>query len=169
MILIVENYLSECTCASIREAYDDGSRVGRFSPRGSDRTDVQLSSVWPGTSDLLSKMLNLLYQHFKFPTLTLDYCAYTRVTVGGSHELHADSVRLDGSPNHTPTRVVTVMVYLSDGRRDFSGGVLHLPELGVEVQARPGLLVAFPTDLAHRHEVTVVTDGVRDSIATWFR
>jgi predicted 2-oxoglutarate/Fe(II)-dependent dioxygenase YbiX len=72
-------------------------------------------------------------------------------------------------------RCVTTVVFLTSSRADeqdgtFAGGTLLLFEGGADtarpVPARAGTLVAFPATVPH--EVTVVTDGVRDTVVDWF-
>lgn len=170
MLLKLLPFLSPADCDRLREIYADGLAAGRFAPRDSGhKTDVALSAV---TSDLLylglaDRVAKKLRAHYPtLPPLALDYAAYTRVRPGGRHTLHADAVKLDGVPNHTPHRIASAMLYLSNG---FSGGVLRFPRLGEEIVPTPGLLVGFLTGLDHQHEVTEVAGGDRDAVAFWFR
>ena len=168
-MIIVENFLTPAVCEAIRSSYDDGLLYGSIKPNGeSGKQDFEMSRFWPDTPWIVERAASLLSRHLDLHSLQLDYCAYLRLLPGKCHELHADAVKLDGTPNHTPTRVATAIIFLSHSTRDFSNGILCFPELGVEIFARPGLLVGFPTDLVHRHEVTIVSRGVRDTIAVWF-
>ena len=172
MIFAMHKFLSEALCREIRAEYQEALDAGQIVPKGmgTGKTDVSLLTIsavdgpWlvDMTADWLRRVLHI-------PPITLDYCAYTRLEVGQLHELHADAVKLDGTPNHTPHRVATALLYLSDGYEEFDGGELYLPEFGMTIVATPGLLVGMPTDLAHRHAVTVVTRGVRDAIALWYK
>jgi predicted 2-oxoglutarate/Fe(II)-dependent dioxygenase YbiX len=171
LILTVEHYQSPEACLALRQAYEDGLRRNCFAPRGMASTDIALSRV---TSDELAARLYLdvaerIRWHFALPPLFIDYCAYTRIRPGGSHPLHADAVALDGTPNHTPHRIASAMLYLSDSEIDFEGGTLRFPKLGIEVLPRIGLLVGFLTNLEYQHEVPPVTAGVRDAVAMWFQ
>jgi hypothetical protein len=171
VILLVKHYQSPEACLALREAYDDGLRRGCFAPRGMASTDMALSRV---TSNDVAARLYLdvaerIRTHFALPPLCIDYCAYTRIEPGGSHPLHADSEALDGAPNHTPHRIASAMLYLSESEMDFEGGTLRFPKLGIEVPPRIGLLVGFLTNLEYQHEVPSVTTGVRDAVAMWFQ
>jgi predicted 2-oxoglutarate/Fe(II)-dependent dioxygenase YbiX len=150
-------------CGPIVRAYDEALTAGLQPKGGPGKTDVGLEAFWPDANVIVNQLGNAIYYHL-IPNLKLDYCAFTTLSGGSYHELHADSVRLDGGPNHTPDRVAAVVLFLCDARTDFDGGVLYFPELGVEIA--PLLLTAFPSDLAHQHEVSRVTRGRRDAIVT---
>ena len=171
MIFAMHKFLSEALCQKIRAEYQDAFDAGRIVPKGmgTGKTDVSISSYSNTAGWLVDAAAEWLRPVLSLPPITLDYCAYTRLETGRSHELHADAVKLDGTPNHTPHRVATALVYLSDGYREFDGGELFLPEFGMSIVAQHGVLVGMPTDLAHRHAVTVVTRGVRDVIAIWYK
>jgi hypothetical protein len=170
-IFSMEHYLSPAACLALREEYNDGLRRGCFAPRGMACTDIALSRVT--SNDALARLhLDVgerIRSHFKLPELRLDYCAYTRIRPGGSHVLHADGVTLEGGPNHTPDRVATAMLFLSDGEVDFEGGTLRFPIVGMEITPRIGLLVGFLSSLEYQHEVPSVTAGARDALAMWFQ
>jgi len=62
---------------------------------------------------------------------------------------------------------VATVLYYND---DFEGGKLHFPGIGVEVQPKKGMLVAFPCASGYEHGVTEITAGERLTSAThWIR
>jgi predicted 2-oxoglutarate/Fe(II)-dependent dioxygenase YbiX len=71
-------------------------------------------------------------------------------------------------PEKIRERLVVFTLFLND---DFEGGEFALlpgfPRPPLVVQAAPGTMVAFPSDLAHA--VRTVTAGRRHSITGWFR
>jgi hypothetical protein len=170
-VLTVEQYLPPAACLALREEYNDGLRRNCFTPRGVTSNDIALSHVT--SNDALTRLhldvAERIRAHFALPPLRVDYCAYTRLWPGGMHSLHSDAVTLDGRPNHTPDRVASAMLYLTDGETDFEGGALRFPKLEIEVTPRIGLLVGFLTNLDYQHEVPPVTAGVRDALAMWFQ
>jgi hypothetical protein len=170
-VIIIDNFLDGELCRSIVAQYDAKLSAGEISPNGcgSGREDIFLHLVTDGVPDLVDRAKELLSFHLFSRPLILDYCAYTRLALGRGHELHADAVKLDGSPNHTADRVATAVIYLTHGERDFGNGKLIFPELGVTISARPGLLVGFTTDLKHQHSVTAVSRGSRDAILVWLK
>lgn len=83
---------------------------------------------------------------------------------GGRHPRHCDNCKDDGSPNHTPNRDYSSLVYLNG---DFKGAPIIFPGRG-EVQPKTGVLVAFPSTHEYPHEVPPVLDGRRYSMPVWF-
>ncbi|MGC2199256.1 MAG: 2OG-Fe(II) oxygenase [Stellaceae bacterium] len=93
----------------------------------------------------------------------------TGLGVDGHHSRHADNCRQneqgDWVANHTPQRDVTAIYYLND---EFDGGEIVFEVQQLVVKPRRGLLLAFPSDAAHIHEVLPVRIGVRHTMAIWF-
>ena len=88
---------------------------------------------------------------------------------GGHHSRHADNCRQneqgDWVANHTPQRDVTAIYYLND---TFEGGEIVFDLQQLVVKPRRGLLLAFPSDADHVHEVLLVRSGVRYTMPIWF-
>jgi predicted 2-oxoglutarate/Fe(II)-dependent dioxygenase YbiX len=88
--------------------------------------------------------------------------------VGGRHARHADNCRQnekgDWVANHTPQRDVSAIYYLNDG---FEGGEIVFPRQRLEIRPRRGLLLLFPSDAEHEHEVLPVRCGVRYTMPIW--
>jgi predicted 2-oxoglutarate/Fe(II)-dependent dioxygenase YbiX len=97
-----------------------------------------------------------------------------RYVTGGFYRRHSDSGQVNGWPAAARRCIATVLFLTSSraGAQDgtFAGGALRLfdgdESAGHEVPARAGTLVAFPATLVH--EVTLVTEGVRDTVVDWF-
>jgi predicted 2-oxoglutarate/Fe(II)-dependent dioxygenase YbiX len=89
--------------------------------------------------------------------------------VGGYHSAHADNCRQnehgDWVANHTPHRDMTAIWYLNDG---FDGGEIVFELQPLTIKPSRGLLLAFPSDAAHLHEVLPVRSGTRYTMAAWF-
>jgi predicted 2-oxoglutarate/Fe(II)-dependent dioxygenase YbiX len=94
----------------------------------------------------------------------------SRLGPGGRHLRHADNCKEEGGawvPNHTPARVVSSILYLNS---DFDGGEIVFEQHGPTIiKPRRGLLLLFPSDRHHVHEVRPVTAGYRYTAAIWFK
>ena len=88
---------------------------------------------------------------------------------GGHHSRHADNCREnedgDWVANHTPHRDVSAIYYLNG---EFDGGEIVFEQAQLVVKPRRGLLLAFPSDADHTHEVLPVRSGVRYTMPIWF-
>ena len=91
------------------------------------------------------------------------------IGAGGQHSRHADNCRLneqgDWVANHTPHRDVTAIYYLNE---EFEGGEIVFERPQMTVTPRRGLLLVFPSDAEHVHEVLPVRSGVRYTMPIWF-
>jgi hypothetical protein len=91
------------------------------------------------------------------------------IGAGGHHSRHADNCRQnehgDWVANHTPQRDMSAIFYLND---EFDGGEIVFDRAQLVVEPRRGLLLAFPSDADHVHEVLPVRSGVRYTMAIWF-
>ncbi len=87
---------------------------------------------------------------------------------GGYHSRHADNCRENEQgvwvPNHTPHRDVTAIYYLND---EFDGGEIVFGSQQLVAKPRRGLLLAFPSNADHVHEVLPVRSGVRYTMPIW--
>jgi hypothetical protein len=87
----------------------------------------------------------------------------------GHHSRHADNCRQneqgDWVANHTPHHDVSAICYLND---EFDGGEIFFEQARMTVKPRRGLLLVFPSDAEHAHEVRPVRSGVRYTMPIWF-
>jgi hypothetical protein len=72
--------------------------------------------------------------------------------------------RASGSPIIPPTETSRRSI-LND---EFDGGEIVIGAQQLVVKPRRGLLLAFPSDAAHVHEVLPVRSGVRYTMPIWF-
>jgi predicted 2-oxoglutarate/Fe(II)-dependent dioxygenase YbiX len=93
----------------------------------------------------------------------------TAIGAGGRHNRHADNCRQnergDWVANHAPQRDMSAIYYLND---EFEGGEIAFERAQFVVKPRRGLLLAFPSDADHVHEVLPVRSGVRYTMPVWF-
>ena len=91
------------------------------------------------------------------------------IGAGGHHSRHADNCRQneqgDWVANHTPHRDLSAICYLNE---EFDGGEIFFAREQLTVKPRRGLLLVFPSDADHVHEVLPVRSGVRYTMPIWF-
>jgi predicted 2-oxoglutarate/Fe(II)-dependent dioxygenase YbiX len=114
-------------------------------------------------------MRNIATQLQSGEPLYLETVILAAIGAGGHHSRHADNCRQnehgDWVANHTPHRDVSAIFYLND---EFEGGEIFFERAQLMVTPRRGLLLAFPSDADHMHEVFPVRSGVRYTMAVWF-
>jgi 2OG-Fe(II) oxygenase superfamily len=173
-IFVSENALSSEECALLITLYDRYSELSSskdsnsrplldyYTIRGVDSK----SASWVHGITLRCK--RRVEIHFSTAELFVESFFVACLFTGDSHIPHADNERLeDGGwvPNHTPQRDYTGIAYLN---HDFRGGELVLPDLGITIAPRQGLLVGFPSNHEFVHAVPKVLSGKRYSLPIWF-
>ena len=86
-------------------------------------------------------------------------------TEGNELTPHADNLDPDGSPNATPHRSFSSIIYLND---DYDGGETYFPGFGMRIKPQPGLMVLFGSGPEYVHGVTKMRGGRRYTYAGWF-
>lgn len=94
-----------------------------------------------------------------------DTAQLVRWDVGQSLDAHTDNLEPDGTPNATPHRAASAVVYLND---DYEGGETFFPGFGLKVRPEPGLAIAFGAGPSHVHGVTELRRGRRYMMAAWY-
>ncbi len=170
-ILIIPEFLPVAECDKLSRAGWVLLDGGMMKPFGNGSWNCQATKLFSAASyagDPYVTFLRLVAKRIDPQVLRLDHSIYACLEYGGSHELHADNSTLDGRPNHTPSRRVSVGIYFGDYGVDYAGGCLVFPNIGQVVEPKKGMLVAFPSGLLHQHEVEVVKCGSRDNLFYWF-
>ena len=78
---------------------------------------------------------------------------------------HADNIEPNGTPNTTPHRAFSSILYLNN---DYEGGETFFPGHQLRLRPRPGTLVLFGAGRDYVHGVTEVRSGMRYTYAGWF-
>jgi predicted 2-oxoglutarate/Fe(II)-dependent dioxygenase YbiX len=119
-----------------------------------------LTSYVSQIRDKLIKHYNI--QHPLFP----DSVHIVRWNTGQSLGEHADAFYMNGSPNYTPYRKYSSVVFLN---QEFEGGTLQFTKGSCDViSPEIGKLAAFTAGLQDTHQVNTVTSGTRYTLACWF-
>jgi hypothetical protein len=175
MIIQVENAVSAEDCRRLMTMYDrhvDLTEVRDYTGHPVVYWD-QLRDV-PDAAEIVPRLVEECLRHigtrleFKDP-LYPETVILAAIGVRGCHSRHADNCRQneqgDWVANHTPQRDVSAIYYLND---EFDGGEIFFEGTQLTVRPRRGLLLAFPSDADHVHEVLPVCSGVRYTMPIWF-
>ena len=153
-------------CHRLRRAYDrDAAADVKYVYRDRFRAGSAAAEIIDRITELAQLRASSV-----MPLIEPETVLMARLGVGHFHSKHADCERLtaDGRwvPNHTPHRCMSAIVYLND---DFEGGEIVFEQHGLTIKPRPGLMLVFPSDRHHLHEVRPVTAGTRYNISIWFK
>jgi 2OG-Fe(II) oxygenase superfamily len=175
MIIQVENAADDDDCRRLMTLYDQHANLTEVS----DQTGFPVV-YWPQFRDtphaaeivprLVGECLRHIDQQLRpveqvYPETVI----LAAIGAGGHHSRHADNCRQneqgDWVANHTPHRDVTAICYLNG---EFEGGEIFFERTQLTVKPRRGLVLAFPSDADHVHEVFPVRSGLRYTMAVWF-
>jgi len=175
MIIQVESAVSEHDCRRLMTLYDQHALVTHVKDYTGHPVvywnELQCApdadKIFPG---LIQGCLAEICRSLQFAgPLYPETLILAAIGPGGCHSRHADNCRQndqgDWVPNHTPQRDVSAIYYLNDA---FDGGEIVFERQGLVVKPRRGLLVAFPSDRDHVHEVYPVRSGLRYTMPIWF-
>jgi predicted 2-oxoglutarate/Fe(II)-dependent dioxygenase YbiX len=175
MITTIEHYLDRDSCGILCAGYDQNAHIAGIKDYSgfpvlhwSDfEHNRQITELLRALTVRCLAEIEQRYGHFG--RIYPETIFLSKLGIGGCHPKHADNSRQDQAgnwiANHTPQRDVTALYYLND---DFNGGEIAFEQHGVAIKPRLGLLVIFPSDHHHVHEVHPVTGGERYSVQIWF-
>jgi predicted 2-oxoglutarate/Fe(II)-dependent dioxygenase YbiX len=175
MIIQVENAVSDDDCRRLMTIYD--RHVQQAKVRDQTGHPVVYSDQFcdtPDAAEVLPRLVerclcSIRHQLQLTDPLYPETVILAALGAGGHHSRHADNCREnedgDWVANHTPHRDVSAIYYLND---TFDGGEIVFERAQLVVKPRRGLLLAFPSDADHAHEVLPVRSGVRYTMPIWF-
>lgn len=183
-VKIIEAYITLEDCNRYAEYFDSKSFIGAQAnmrnalgyPNSAVASKINSETgVFPGEKDEINFELGGLYGRIKeemanHAGVPVDLCqsSYQVMLEGALNKLHADSVKLDGTPiqaDGTPDEIeFSGLLYLNDCGKDFRGGEVEWPEFNLLYKPKAGDLVLFFGDVEHRHEVKKVLSGERKNI-----
>jgi predicted 2-oxoglutarate/Fe(II)-dependent dioxygenase YbiX len=174
MIIQVEDTVSDNDCRHLMTIYD--RHVQQMKVNDQTGHPVVYSDQFRDTPDAAEMVPRLVerclcsirHQLQLTDPLYPETVILAALGAGGHHNRHADNCRQnergDWVANHTSQRDVTAIYYLDD---TFEGGEIVFERAQLVIKPRRGLLLAFPSDAAHEHEVRLVRSGVRYTMPIW--
>ena len=190
-LFVRHKFFDEATCAQILREMQEAEAQKALVFRGEAEGDVLDESrrkvlvsvgmekrVKAMVSDRLIALKPLLEEHFRTSLTDMEPPAFLRYRQGAFYKLHRDAHPDD--PSEDLKRRVAVVSFLNSASKEpapdsYGGGSLTFYGLldglqwekcGFQLEAEPGVLVAFRADTLH--EVQPVTFGERFTIVTWF-
>ena len=175
MIIQLANAVSDDDCRLLMTMYDRQVHLATITDQtGHPVVYWEQFRDAPGGAEIVPRLVkqclwNIFSQLQLADPLYPETVILVAIGAGGCHSRHADNSRQneqgDWVANHTPQRDVSAIYYLND---EFDGGEIVFDTQQLVVKPRRGLLLAFPSDAAHLHEVLPVRSGARYTMAIWF-
>ena len=175
MILQLSDAASESNCRLIRDVFDSVDPVGE--PRLNGGFPCLLWSDLKGIRAARKVLRTLVRTSLEAirrglrddANLQADGAIVTKLVPRDRIPKHADNCRKNPHgnwiPNHTRWREVSAVYYLNS---EFEGGEIVFEQHETVIKPRMGLLVLFPSDQDHLHEVLPVRSGSRYCLQLFF-
>lgn len=171
-VIVEENWLPRNPCSTFKQIYDAYGAAGSQEDYTRNKVlhlfDLKamghmseydfMKRVVLKTRDEIVRLVGLT------KPLYVEAAYLAKLPEGGRHPMHRDNCMGDGTPNHTPQRDYSALIYLNSV---FEGGEIVFPSRGT-LKPKTGMLIAFPSGKDYPHEVLAVTKGVRYSLPLWF-
>lgn len=175
MITQIQGAISEDDCGLLMALYDQCAHLTNVTDyTGHPVVDWHHVRGAPDAENIFPKLIRACLSAIRAPLqapeeLYPETFILAAMGPGGRHARHADNCQQNERgywvPNHTPQRDVSAIYYLNEA---FEGGEIVFDREALVVKPRRGLLVTFPSDRDHVHEVLPVRSGVRYTMAIWF-
>ena len=188
-IQLINNFISKEYCEEMVQKIDpllaESSRRlyyseiwgGQYEPKSFDQQDFN-SKEFKNLKNQdevrgLSLLLNAFYlvksivsSHYK-KNITLFEGGLMKMEQNSINKIHADKFKInsfvDGRDGEGEGAICqfSAILYLSNQGDDFEGGEVYFPDHNILIRPEAGMLVFFPGDEHHMHEVKRVTAGLR--------
>jgi len=118
-------------------------------------------------SDMKKQMINAVASvHDIDPSIVTEIGYHTQKWEPGAYaRLHSDNTDEHGKSGAFTRSRYAAFLYLND---DFNGGLLKFPKQDISINPKVGMLATFDGGFNNMHEVTLITDGVRYTIGSFW-
>jgi hypothetical protein len=180
-IVIYENFIDEDTCAKLIKVLDKHADAGKITwmpisfyesyssvlPKDNDE-DVINEGLSPNIfSEIKQGIINAVASvHDLDPKIICQIGYHTQKWEPGAYaRIHSDNTDEHGNSGAFTRSRYAAFLYLND---NFDGGLLQFPNQDLNIQPRVGTLAAFDGGFNNMHEVTLITNGVRYTIGSFW-
>jgi SM-20-related protein len=179
-LFVADDVIDAQTCDGLREEMAmSRAEAATVMEEGRDYVDAeQRSTKYAKVSDetravaeeSLRALKSRLENHFEMKLSDLQPPQFLVYEPGDFFGLHRDSSHEEDAADYAKARKLSVVLFVNEGygggQLEFYGLVEGQPGMGIPLDARPGLVVAFPSSTPHG--VSEVTHGERYTVVTWF-
>jgi SM-20-related protein len=189
-LFVVKDFFDGAWCERLRlEASSASKSPATVVNKSIERLDAGVRQTkWAGVSTptisaVKARLLAVkprLESHFNVQLAGCEEPQFLAYKTGDFFRLHRDNADDPDAYAYVRERQVSAVIFLNSeaealGPQSYGGGALtfygliddpHWKTYGFPLIGERGVLIAFPSDVLH--EVTVVTDGERYSVVSWF-
>jgi hypothetical protein len=180
-IVVYENFISPEVCAKMVQALDAQAESGKLSwmpisfyesyssvlPQDNDQEVLDAGLQPTIFSDIEAKMPEAIASvHELDPKIISKIGYHTQKWEPGAYaRIHSDNTDAEGKSGAFTRSRYAGFLYLND---EFEGGLLKFPGQGITIQPKVGMLAVFDGGFNNMHEVTLIENGVRYTIGSFW-
>jgi hypothetical protein len=180
-IVVYENFISKEDCAKMIIALDAQAENGKISwmpisfyesyssvlPQDNDQEVLDAGLTPTIFSDIENKMPEAIASVHDLDPKTISKIGYhtQKWEPGAYARLHSDNTDAEGKSGAFTRSRYAGFLYLND---DFKGGLLKFPNQNIEIKPEVGMLAVFDGGFNNMHEVSLIENGVRYTIGSFW-
>jgi hypothetical protein len=134
-----------------------------------DEDDIVIQEGLPSTifSDIKRGIVNAVASvHDIDPAIVSQIGYHTQKWEPGAYaRIHSDNTDEKGNSGAFTRSRYAAFLYLND---NFEGGLLQFPDQNISIKPQIGMLAAFDGGFNNMHEVTLITEGIRYTIGSFW-
>lgn len=180
-ILVFENFLTNEECLAVINTLEDQVVSEKLSwtpitfyesyssilPKDNDEELEKNGLPTTFFSDLQNKIIDAVAEVHEKSSESIHKIGFhaQKWEPGAYAKEHSDNTDLDGNTGPFERSRYAAFLYLND---DFEGGTLKFNKQGHEIIPKTGTLAAFAGGFENTHEVTMITQGVRYTLGSFW-
>jgi hypothetical protein len=180
-IIIYENFLTQEECQNVIKLLNKHASSNKISwtpisfyesyssilPQDDDPDLLDFNLPLNFFSNLKNRIVDAVASvHDLNPSIITEVGYHTQKWEPGAYaRIHSDNTDEHGNSGPFARSKYAAFLYLND---DFDGGILKFPKQDLEIKPSIGMLAAFDGGFNNMHEVTVIKNGVRYTIGSFW-
>jgi hypothetical protein len=180
-IVVYENFIDDEIASKLIKVLDSHANSGKLtwtpisfyesysSTLPQDDDEIVLEEGLSPTifSEIKTGIINAVASVHNLDASTINQIGYhtQKWEPGAYARVHSDNTDEQGNSGAFTRSRYAAFLYLNE---DFKGGLLRFPSQQIDIEPRTGMLAAFDGGFNNMHEVTLISDGVRYTLGSFW-
>lgn len=180
-IVVYENFIDNETASKLIRVLDRHAELGKLEwtpisfyesysstlPQDDDEIVIDEGLSPTIFSEIKTGIINAVASVHNLDISTINQIGYhtQKWEPGAYARIHSDNTDEKGNSGAFTRSRYAAFLYLND---NFKGGLLRFPSQHISIEPRTGMLAAFDGGFNNMHEVTLISDGVRYTLGSFW-
>jgi len=180
-IVVYENFINDETASKLIKVLDSHANSGKLTwtpisfyesysstlPQDDDEIVVEEGLSPTIFSEIKTGIINAVASVHNLDASTINQIGYhtQKWEPGAYARVHSDNTDEQGNSGAFTRSRYAAFLYLNE---DFKGGLLRFPSQQIGIEPRTGMLVAFDGGFNNMHEVTLISEGIRYTLGSFW-